>query len=63
MSDETAKTLYNLYSNAYENEAVKGALEPKGFGMVFLSYEDGPARVKSIQSSLDAVVGELGLKK
>ena len=63
MSDDTAKQLYTLYANAYENPAVKGALEPKGFGMVFLSYEDGPARVKSIQADLDAVVGELGLKK
>ena len=63
MDDGLARQLHDYYANAYENPTVKNALEPKGFGMEFLSYEDGLARVKSIQADLDAVVGELGLKK
>lgn len=63
MSDDLARTLHDLYANAYENPDVKNALDPKGFGMVFLSYEDGLKRVQETQASLNEIVGELGLKK
>lgn len=63
MSDELAMKLHDLYANAYADPAVYEVLDPKGFGMVFLSYEDGLQRVKDTQASLDSVIEALGLKQ
>lgn len=63
MGDDLARALHDLYANAYANPNVSGDLDPKGFGMVFLSYEDGLKRVQDTQASLNSVVVDLGLKK
>ena len=63
MSDDLARALHDLYANAYANPKVSGDLDPKGFGMVFLSYEDGLKRVQDTQASLNSVVVDLGLRK
>ena len=61
MDEEVAKKLYEAYAAAAKSDAVNEVLEPAGMAMEFLSYEDGPAKLKAQQDDINSVVEELGL--
>ena len=63
MSDELAKEILALFTDAAADPDTAAILNKSGFGMTFLPYEDGPAVLKDQQESLTVVCEELGLKK
>lgn len=63
MSEETAKKLYEYYAAAAASDEVNETLKPAGMDMIFMPYEEGSAKVAELQTAIDAVVEELGLKQ
>lgn len=63
MDQELVQKIYDYYKGAAANPDVVAILEPAGFAMEFFSIEDGLAKVKEQQETLNAVVEELGLKQ
>lgn len=63
MKEETAKKLYDYYAAAAVSDEVNATLEPAGMAMEFMSYEEGPKLVAELQTSINEVVEELGLKQ
>ncbi|OON87884.1 hypothetical protein BXO88_01530 [Oribacterium sp. C9] len=61
MDDEIAKKLYEAYAAAAKSDAVNEVLEPAGMAMEFLSFEEGPEKIKAQQEAINSVVEELGL--
>ncbi len=63
MDPELVKQIHDYYAAAAENEEVKATLAPAGMEMTFLSQEEGLKTIQDMQTSINAVVEELGLKK
>lgn len=63
MDPELVKKIHDYYAAAAENEEVKATLAPAGMEMTFLSQEEGLKTIQDMQTSINAVVEELGLKK
>ena len=63
MDPELVKQIHDYYAAAAENEEVKATLAPAGMEMTFLSQEEGLKTIQNMQTSINAVVEELGLKK
>lgn len=63
MDAELVTKIHDYYASAAENDEVKATLAPAGMEMTFMSVEDGLKTVQDTQTSINAVVEELGLKQ
>ncbi len=63
MDPQLVNQIHDYYAAAAENEEVKATLSPAGMEMTFMSVEEGLKAVQDTQTSVNAVVEELGLKQ
>lgn len=63
MDQELASKIHDYYAAAAGDEEVNKTLAPAGMEMEFLSMEEGLNTIQEMQTSINAVVEELGLKK
>ena len=63
MDAETVTKLHDAFASSVQNEEVKKVLQPAGLDMEFFSAEEGIAKLKAQQESLNSVIEELGLKQ
>ncbi len=63
MDPQLVNQIHDYYAAAAENEEVKATLSPAGMEMTFMSVGEGLKAVQDTQTSVNAVVEELGLKQ
>lgn len=63
MDPKLVQSIHDYYEAAAKNESVNEILEPAGFAMEILSLEDGTAMVQKMQTEINAVVDDLGIKQ